>query len=69
MLDAIDDALDQLEADPTCAACRQRSFGGGLWGITIRDRQDDWLVIWEPDEDDAGVVRVLRLDTAVAVLP
>jgi hypothetical protein len=30
LLDAIDEALDALEDDPSTAACRKRSFGGGL---------------------------------------
>jgi hypothetical protein len=42
LLDAIDDAIDGLEADPGSAAARRRSFGDGLWGIPVRDRTDDW---------------------------
>jgi hypothetical protein len=49
LLDAIDDALDALEADPGDKQCRQRSFGQGRWGITVRNRADDWLIIWERD--------------------
>src|SRR5260221_1504802 len=33
LLDAVDDAIDALEADPGAAAVRRRSFGDGLWGI------------------------------------
>jgi hypothetical protein len=33
LLDAIDDALDTLEADPGNVTVRRRSFGDGLWGI------------------------------------
>jgi len=33
LLDAIDDAIDAVEADPGSAAVRRRSFGDGLWGI------------------------------------
>jgi hypothetical protein len=64
LLDAIDDALDALEADPGSAAVRRRSFGDGLWGISVRDRTDDYLIIWEPDpsEDDLVVVRYLGID-------
>ena len=58
MLDAIDDAVDLLEADPSSAACRKRSFGGGLWGIPVRDRHDDWLIVWEHDPAENDVVRV-----------
>ncbi|MBO0831901.1 MAG: hypothetical protein J2P28_04270 [Actinobacteria bacterium] len=56
MLDAIDDALDVLEADPGSAQARRRSFGEGRWGIPVRGKADDWLVIWEMD----GVVLVVR---------
>jgi hypothetical protein len=34
-------------------------FTGGLWGIPVRDRADDWLIIWEHDE--AGAIRVRYL--------
>jgi hypothetical protein len=63
MLDAIDDAIDLLEADPSSAACRQRSFGDGLWGISVRDRHDDWLIVWEHDADDSDVIRVRFIGT------
>jgi hypothetical protein len=63
MLDAIDDALDLLETDPSSAACRKRSFGDGLWGISVRDRQDDWLIVWEHDADDSDVIRVRFIGT------
>jgi hypothetical protein len=61
LLDAIDDALDQLEADPGSAAARRRAFAGGAWGITVRTRDDDWLVIWEPDPSEDDVIRVRYL--------
>lgn len=59
MLDAVDDTLDSLEADPGDSRARRRSFIGGLWGIPVRDRDDNWLIIWE--QDDAGIVRVRYL--------
>jgi hypothetical protein len=64
LLDAIDDAIDALEADPGSAAVRRRSFGDGLWGIPVRDRTDDWLIIWErdPAAEDLIVVRYLGTD-------
>jgi hypothetical protein len=58
ILDAIDGAIDLLEADASSAACRKRSFGGGLWGIPVRDRHDDWLIVWEHDATDSDVIRV-----------
>jgi hypothetical protein len=64
LLDAIDDAVGDLEADPGDKRCRQRSFRDGRWGITVRDRDDNWVIIWERDqaEDDLIVVRYLGLD-------
>jgi hypothetical protein len=59
LLDAIDDALDLLETDPGGARCRRRSFTGGLWGIPVRDRTDEWVIVWE--QDDEGIVRVRYL--------
>jgi hypothetical protein len=64
LLDAIDDAIDALETDPGNAVVRRRSFGDGLWGITVRDRSEDWLIIWEhdPAADDLIVIRYLGVD-------
>lgn len=64
LLDAIDDAVDWLEEDPGDKRCRQRSFGDGLWGISVRDRSDDWLIVWERDQarEDLVYVRYLGPD-------
>ena len=64
LLDAIDDAIDALENDPGDAAVRRRSFGDGLWGIPVRDRTQDWLIIWErdPAADDLIAIRYLGTD-------
>ena len=44
LLDAIDDALDLLEASPGDPKARRKSFTGGVWGIPVRDRTSDWLI-------------------------
>jgi hypothetical protein len=64
LIDAIEDALSLLEAAPGDAHARRRSFGDGLWGIPLRSRSDDWLLIWEYDPFDERivVVRYLGLD-------
>lgn len=61
LLDAIDDAVDILEADPGSAQARHRSFGYGRWGISVRTAHEDWLVVWEMD-GDVPVVRYLGDD-------
>jgi hypothetical protein len=58
LLDAIDDAVDILEADPGSAEARRRSFTNTTWGMPIRTRTDDWLLVWEPDDDDETLVHV-----------
>ena len=35
---------------------------GGLWGIPVRDRADDWLIIWEHDGTEIIRVRYLGAD-------
>lgn len=63
LLDLIDDVLDALEANPGEALARRRSFGDGLWGIPVRDRSEDWLVIWELEPGaDTIVVRYPGID-------
>lgn len=61
LLDAIDDALALLRSDPGSARARRRSFSGGAWGIPVRDRTEDWLIIWEQDDDDSDLIRVRYL--------
>lgn len=61
LLDAIDEAIDGLEADPGSATARRRSFGDGLWGIPVRDRTDDWLIIWERDPAVGGLIIIRYL--------
>jgi hypothetical protein len=51
LLDRIDTAITDLAGDPGAASSRERSFAGGLFGITVRTRDDDWLIAWEHDQD------------------
>jgi hypothetical protein len=61
LLDAIDDAVDILEADPGDRQVRRRSFSDGRWGVTVRDADDDWLLIWQLDDENPKIVRVRYL--------
>lgn len=50
-------ALDALEADPGAARNRRRRFKTiGLWGIAVVCEEEDWIILWEPREDDVVVV-------------
>jgi hypothetical protein len=50
-------ALDLLEADPGDARNRRRRFQTlGLWGIAVVCGDDEWLILWEPQDDEVVVV-------------
>ena len=51
LLDAIDAAISTLAASPGSPEARRRSFSGGAFGVTVRTRDDDWLIIWEHEPD------------------
>jgi hypothetical protein len=55
LLERIEDAIDALAADPGSKGSRRRAFRGGGFGITVRSREDDWLIIWELDGDVIAV--------------
>jgi hypothetical protein len=64
LLERIEDALDALAEDPGSRDSRKRAFKGGTFGITIRESDDNWLIVWEHDADEEGVVvvRYIGLD-------
>lgn len=53
----INSALDLLEADPGAARSRRRRFNTiGLWGIAVVCDEEEWLILWEPQDDDVVIV-------------
>ena len=53
MVDRLNDFLDLLESDPGASACRQRRFTSPpVWCVIVKDADEDYAVLWEPD--DAG---------------
>lgn len=53
----LNSALDLLEADPGAARNRRRRFNTiGLWGIAVICGDDEWLILWEPLEDDVVMI-------------
>lgn len=61
LLDAIDAAITALAQDPRAPSSRKRSFADAGFGITVRTRDDDWLIVWEHDQD-VIVVRYIGPD-------
>jgi hypothetical protein len=47
--------ITALSQDPGAPTSRQRSFAGAGFGITVRTRDDDWLIVWEHDQDVIAV--------------
>lgn len=56
----VDGLLDVLESDPEDPRVRQRHWARTpeLWGFTVRGRDEDWTVLWEPDDVDPDVLVV-----------
>lgn len=53
----INAALDLLEVDPGDARNRRRRFQTiGLWGIAVVCDEEEWLILWEPQDDDLVIV-------------
>ena len=53
-------ALDLLEADPGDARNRRRRFHTiGLWGIAVICGDEEWLILWEPQNDAAIVHHIV----------
>jgi hypothetical protein len=50
LLGAIEDAIEALGDDPGSRESRKRAFAGGTFGIPVRDRDEDWLIVWEPEQ-------------------
>jgi hypothetical protein len=53
----LNSALDLLEADPGDVRNRRRRFNTiGLWGIGVVCGDEEWLILWEPGDDDVVIV-------------
>lgn len=67
LLDKIDDVLDALERDPGEAWLRMhRWLDPPLWGVTVRARGDDWLILWHLSDEDSERVIVDYIGSDVA---
>lgn len=57
--------FDLLADDPHDAAVREHRFHEGLWGVRLRDRYENWIILWQEGAiaGDDVVVRYLGPDT------
>jgi hypothetical protein len=63
LLGHLNTALDRLEADPGDAWCRRRRYENlGVWGIVVRSDGDDWLITWEPHDQEVVWVHSITRD-------
>ena len=55
----IDECLDWVEAEPMDPRSYCRMFSGGVRAISRVIREEEWLVLWEPDGDVAAISAIL----------
>lgn len=60
LLVRVDAALKALEANPGDARCRRQSYPSEMWGMTVRTRMDDWLIVWRygPAENEVTIISI-----------
>ena len=61
---AVDEVLDQLDADPGRPALSRRVLAAPVWGgpaavVVVRGPGEDWLVVWRRQEDGRAKVGYL----------
>ncbi|MBV9383125.1 MAG: hypothetical protein JOY82_18615 [Streptosporangiaceae bacterium] len=60
VLDTIDAVLDGLEKDPGQDWLRRHRWSDPpLWGVTVRGRTEDYLVLWAPENRDGETIVVV----------
>jgi hypothetical protein len=68
LLARVDAILDQLDVDPFHPSVRRRSFDAPIWGRRLfvavaRGHDEDWLVLWAPNDAGRPKVWYLGSDT------
>ena len=62
---AVENVLATIEAAPSDRSVRQRGYtvdGMHLFGVPVRTRDHDWLVLWEPAGDDTVTIHYVGAD-------
>ena len=59
LYDRVNDALDLLEDDPSDGRVRRRQYRDPkMWGIVVRGRDEDWLILWDQVDDLVTVLYI-----------
>ena len=58
----IDECLDWVEAEPMDPRVYRRMFSGGVRAISRVIREEEWLVLCEPDGDVSAIRAILPAD-------
>jgi plasmid stabilization system protein ParE len=62
LLAALRDELTALADNPGSARSRERPFPRiRAWGITVRDRYSDWLILWQHAPDHPETIGILYI--------
>jgi hypothetical protein len=59
LADAVEEALDWIEADPPDVRSLRRRFTNGIWAVGVRAVGEDWTILWEEPEPGCPVARFI----------
>jgi hypothetical protein len=65
LADAVEEALDWIEADPVDPRATRRRFSNGIWVIAVRRGDQAWTILWEEPAPGHPVVRHIAETTSI----
>jgi len=63
--DAVEEALDWIEAEPPDPRATRRRFSNGIWVVTVHAAGEDWTILWEEPDPGRPVVRHIAETTSI----
>lgn len=65
LADAVENALDWIEADPPDPRAKRRRFSNGMWVVQVHAAGEDWTIVWDAAAPDEPVVRLIAETTSI----
>lgn len=65
LADAVEEAMDWIEADPPDVRAKRHRFSNGMWAVQVRAAGEEWTLVWEEEEPGEPVVRLLAETTSI----